>query len=1169
MLKRIRTFFQQPLVLSLLGLIALSSLIWFIGPLVKFGTDNVAPLAGALPRLLIIMVLLLLWGLNNLRIDLQRQKRNKGFITDLQHNEQMTVQGQSSEQQQLSERFSDALATLKQFKFDQGSQQKVLYELPWYMIIGAPGSGKTTALVNSGLSFPLAQNGHLQTLQGAGGTRNCDWFFTNEAVLIDTAGRYTSHDSQGAADKNAWHDFLQLLKKHRPRRPVNGVIVTLSLQDLLLATQEERVQMAKQIRSRIDELMERLQIRFPVYLMLTKGDRLAGFNEFFAALDQQQREQVWGISLPAAPDAAQAPDFEQLQQQMQKLQQRLQTKVLGQLQRERQIKCREAIYAFPSQFEQLSELVMDFIQQAFAANRYQFQPYLRGVYFTSATQDGTSIDRLMAAVTQQFGFNQEQVPSQAVQGRGYFLKHLFREVIFPESELVGTNQRFDLVQRGLRYAGYTAVSLITIGLLLAWSGGFTAYRQQVEQVAEYIKQYERGQQNTLLSTLAPMNALRDAGEVFDQPRLWLAGFGLYDSSVDKAAENAYQHELVHYFLPALIREVETVLRGTERDEALYHTFQTYLMFNQLSQFDRRVIEKWFTQHWQDTLQTREEQQLQLRNHLNQLLALQSTAELPASSLDENLVRSTRQRLQQVPLAQRVYAGIRTNPEMARNVSILDEMGQGVRQTFVTDALVKLNVPYYLTKPGYDKLDLSEQSETLKTLANERWVLADTQDTQTVNYSDDELKQLSEQIKALYFREYIVVWENILAALTIAPVKSLSANDARLRQLADPVYSPLLAVLRTVKQHTQLTLPIISNLADDTQGTSAASATQWVAGQFETTPVDKRFRPLHVLLRETAGQPAPIGLLIQRLQEIQAYTSELTRAPEVGRVAFQALANRAGGGTGNVISRAIGYAQGYPEPVRRWLLSVVNSSWRAISAQASGFVRSEWRQRVYQPYQRAIAGRYPMSADRDELGIRDFTEFFKPGGTLDKFTEEMVMPFISTRNGWRNLSIDNSSMGFSATALRSLRKAADIQQIFFADNTSAPSVTIKLKPQKMNKQDARFSLSVAEQSISYSHGPKFWQSLTWTATESNRVSLVFEDLDGQRHTRLFQGGWALLRLLEDLQIQPTSAPTVFNAQFAIRDQQQKRHDVRYLIKTGSVVNLLRNNPLKGFSLPENL
>ena len=101
------------------------------------------------------------------------------------------------------------------------------------MIIGPPGSGKTTALLNSGLQFPLEQRVGKGALRGVGGTRNCDWWFTDEAIFLDTAGRYTTQDSDAESDSVGWSEFLALLKKYRARRPLNGVIVTVSAQDLL------------------------------------------------------------------------------------------------------------------------------------------------------------------------------------------------------------------------------------------------------------------------------------------------------------------------------------------------------------------------------------------------------------------------------------------------------------------------------------------------------------------------------------------------------------------------------------------------------------------------------------------------------------------------------------------------------------------------------------------------------------------------------------------------------------------------------------------------------------------------------------------------------------------------------------------------------------------------
>ena len=298
-MKKVIDFFTNRIVISVIGLIALSIIIWFVGPAIKFGESNTAPLASEFSRLIVIIILLVLWGLNNLRLQLTAKKSNKDLVSDLGTNQEMETENAaddraSEEYQLLNQRFSDALATLSKLKFKGRNQSRALYELPWYIIIGPPGSGKTTALINSSLEFPLAEQYGKASLQGVGGTRNCDWWFTNDAVLIDTAGRYTTQDSHRVIDSSAWEAFLSLLRKNRRRRPVNGVLVAISIQDLLFQSEQEREQHAQIIRTRIDELMQKLEIRFPVYLVLTKSDLISGFSEFFEDLSKEDREQVWG-----------------------------------------------------------------------------------------------------------------------------------------------------------------------------------------------------------------------------------------------------------------------------------------------------------------------------------------------------------------------------------------------------------------------------------------------------------------------------------------------------------------------------------------------------------------------------------------------------------------------------------------------------------------------------------------------------------------------------------------------------------------------------------------------------------------------------------------------------------------------------------------------------------
>ena len=159
----------------------------------------------------------------------------------------------------LKERMKDALATLKTAS---GNKSGYLYDLPWYVIIGPPGAGKTTALVNSGLKFPLARGATPAAIAGVGGTRYCDWWFTEEAVLIDTAGRYTTQDSDAKSDKESWFSFLDLLKKSRPRQPINGVLVAISVEDMLTLSRQELAAHAEAIRMRLLELHRAAQGQF-------------------------------------------------------------------------------------------------------------------------------------------------------------------------------------------------------------------------------------------------------------------------------------------------------------------------------------------------------------------------------------------------------------------------------------------------------------------------------------------------------------------------------------------------------------------------------------------------------------------------------------------------------------------------------------------------------------------------------------------------------------------------------------------------------------------------------------------------------------------------------------------------------------------------------------------
>ena len=306
-------------------------------------------------------------------------------------------------------------------------------ELPWYVMIGAPGSGKTTALLNSGLRLPLYTKDGGPSVPGVGGTRNCDWWFTDEAVLLDTAGRYTTQESDRRADAAAWLGFLQLLKKFRPERPLNGAIVTVSVMDLLLWTKAERARYAAHVRMRVSEMYAAMRTRFPVYALVTKTDMLAGFTDFFGDMDSTQRAQVWGTTFPLDVDPSLiAPPYAQ---DFLALEERLGAEMLARLHEERDLQRRASIYRFPQQFHAMGPLVGEFLAQAFGTQVDHKPIQLRGAYFTSGTQEGNPIDRVLAALSRAFRLDRAAASALGGTGKSYFLTRLLREVVFSEADL--------------------------------------------------------------------------------------------------------------------------------------------------------------------------------------------------------------------------------------------------------------------------------------------------------------------------------------------------------------------------------------------------------------------------------------------------------------------------------------------------------------------------------------------------------------------------------------------------------------------------------------------------------------------------------------------------------------------------------------------------------------
>ena len=1179
---KVLNFIKDPRFISFVGLLALSILIWFGGPYIRFGENNYAPLASEITRLFFVIFILMLWGLNNLRHQYVANKKNDELISDLEedNNQSSNDSIQSAEELKvINERFTNALDTLKKLRVKGKFQKsKAIYELPWYIIIGPPGSGKTTALVNSGLEFPLSDQIGSASLQGVGGTRNCDWWFTNEAVMIDTAGRYTTQDSHRGIDSSAWNGFLKLLKRNRPRRPINGAIIAISVQDLLLQTEEERSWHAKTVRNRIDELTSQLGVRFPVYIMLTKSDLIAGFTEFFNDYGHYDREDVCGITFPGGE--RQATDFDWWSGEYDSMVARMFDRVLGRVHQERDIKRRTKIQTFPQEVANLKSSIETFLRQTFSSSRYHEKPYLRGVYFSSGTQDGTPIDRLMSSISSNYGMSADVAPAVPGQGKSYFIGRLFKELIFSESELVGTNKKAEKFYTYGRKGAYIALLSVFVGSLVAWTGSVASNKLLLDEIDAYLTKYENENRrikswNTDLRRVLPtLNAIHVASQVYDQDEHpWLNNLGLYDSGVDNSLNKLYLQNLKQWFEPRVVKYLEQDLKASlNQPGQLYNSLKTYLMFEDEVHFDKEHLKDWFKQSWKHQFSQKEVVQRQLNTHLVAYLDNYSQS----IDLDQALINAAQNKLMRIPVATRVYERIKSNKQLSTMVNVGNYLGEASQDIFNynNNSLSGFSIPYLFTKNAYDELDFTADSPHLHEILSDDWVLSpkkrSAQYEKNYHYDDSQLEEIGSKVKALYLTDYAHHWQKALQGLSLKRFSSLGVASKRLSELSDAVYSPISRMLEVAHANTELSpyVPVDIPGASDksAKGKLVAGLGSMVASVMEGNKVDKQFRKLNNLNRESKNKPAPIGTTLVLLNELFSYVNEVLISPDPKEAAYKAAKARFSGAGSDVFRKIQVHAAGLPAPVGQWVLQLSRQSWAVVLASAKSHIQQQWRVQVLNAYKAGIQGKYPIYGQASsELELYDFTEFFKPEGTYKKFMNQHLSPFIKKGTKWSLKKVDGQTIGLSRSTVSQLQRGNLISQVFFKTNPEKPSFQFQTRPAKMLKSVSRFVLDMGGNKYSYTHGPKFWSNHAWPGgIDAQRVSIYFEKLDNEILTRDYDGAWSWFRLLDQSRLSATQQPNRFNVIYSMADS-----EARYEIKANSVVNPFTKGLLSNFRCPRTL
>ncbi|HVZ09628.1 type VI secretion system membrane subunit TssM [Rhodopila sp.] len=1157
-------------VLSGIGVTLVCLLVWFLGPLLPV-------LEGWIVRLAVVAVLVIAWAAANLTLDLLKRRRDEALTAGLTDTADPRAEAVAGEAAAMREKLAKALELLKHARHTRG----YLYEQPWYVIIGPSGAGKTTALLNAGLRFPLASEMGPDAVAGVAGTRLCEWWFTDEAVLIDTSGRYTTQDSDAAVDRTGWETFLDLLKRTRPRQPLNGVLVAIGIDTVAMAPEAERIANARAIRRRIKELESRCGLRLPVYLLFTKADRIAGFTEFFSDLTPERRAQVWGVTFPIA--AGEAGTASLFPAELKALVERLDSQLLDRLQEERGAEQRVMIGGFPAQLASLEQPLAAFVQEAFGGSRLDAAPMLRGVYFTSGTQEGTPIDRLTGALARGFGLDQKRLPSlRPVQGRSYFLAGLLRDVVFNEAMLVSERPGAGQRRLFLRIGAFAAIALVVVlGSVAIWAARQHGARQ-VATMAVALDAYGQAARRVTLDpvndgdlprVLPLLDRARDLPQSIEPAAGGFWTFGLsQDAKLTAAARTVYGHALQRVLLPRLLWRLETQMRGRmNQPDFLYEATRVYLMLGSAGPLDRSLVHDWMMLDWQAAYPGAAAAPMReaLLQHLDALLA----EPLPPVPLDGDLVAKARATFSRVSLAQRVYTRIKPSaaaraipPWLPRDA--LGPAGAGVFQR-LSGKPMDQGIPGFLTLDGFYRVLLPSLRDAARSVASESWVLGAKIE---IDPNGPAMATLEHDVVSLYETDYIQAWDAMLEDLNVVPMRSVSQAAQDLFILASPD-SPIRALLTSIARQTTLTVPP-ADLAKANEGKPGGSAQpaaiERLQGLFSTAQagqpapmrlgqrVDDHFKALHDLVG--TGPGAPLDFLLKSLDDVRQQMAKLAQAP-VG-------ATQPAPAPGDDPTPALrAEAQRQPPMVARWLNTVASGAVALRGGNARQQIVAAWNGTGGPGplCALAVADRYPFVADSTkDVPLDDFTRLFAPGGLIDGFFNTYLRPYVDMSGKvWQLQPAEGMKPPASPADLAQFQRAAMIRDLFFPAGATAPTVRFDIIPVSLDATSTQAMLDFDGTSVLSIHGPPRATQITWPGqTRMQTVRLAFQPPPASGGALQDTGPWAMFRMFGHARMVQGDSPERFSLTFQLGDRQAV-----FEIRAASIQNPFAASVLQAFRCPK--
>ncbi|WP_424405440.1 type VI secretion system membrane subunit TssM [Pasteurella sp. PK-2025] len=1046
--------------------------------------------------------------------------------------------------------------------------------LPWYLMLGTENSGKSSLLKESGGFVQLYQDDEDDLAK----YKNVEIsIFNNEkAVVIVPNGNLVSQHIEIEGKRKLypklWKNLLEWMTVQRNRQPLNGVILSIDIYQLLTFTKEEKEAYLSILHDRLKELSAMVNAALPIYVVLTKIDRLYGFQLMFSKLQKEQIDSVLGTTFSKKGQIW----SEELSIFWQMWCQQMNESMADMMLNDASPEDRAQIFSFIRQVSGAHDEISSFLTRLLATGNPSGL-FFKGVYFTSALQNGKIDDLFVQSAAEKYHLSHQTYPTWSIKtSRTYFCKNLFGNTLFEYPNLAQESASWNIsYQNRLKIFSFVG-GIIGLGLLLGWSHYYKKNYDAGEKILQEVKQVKaiplpEGIDYYGNKQLPLLNPMRDATFVYEDRQNsanLFSDMGLYQGhNMGTYARSAYLKLLQFRYLPAIMEGLQRKLNTLppNSDEKL-ETLRVMRMLDDKTGRINQVVEEYMQKYWSEAFRGQNQLQAMLLSHLDFALKhtdwhgerVKGNTELIKAFEPFDLsIRNAQKELKNLSLYERVYQILKTTSKkiFPIDLNLREEIGAGFDSVFEAKNDELVYVPRFFTTEGLTNYFLKRDEQLVNLTAIDSWVL---NLSEHIEYSDADRKEISSKITELYVNDYVSTWNNAINNLAIKPFIDISEAVTALEKITGNSHT-IRRAIGTVVDNTKT--PVVPKDLDNKKLNDALASSEYLL----KNEISRHFLNEKLLVVDKDGSRESLlqQQVYPQLASLHRYLLAIQNAPDQGKAALKAVQLRVEQQSLDPILELQQTAKTLPQPLNQWIEQIAENAWKVVLKSAILALEVEWNNKVIKPYQQTIADRYPFSLTSQEVAISDFDRFFAPDGILDSFYNQYLRAFIE--HGVTDAETEQTPL-IREDVLYQLEIAQQIRDTFFSRENGLGAQYI-VEPLSLSPNKRRSVLNLDGQIIDFSHGNKRRVNVVWpnslnVAVES-KLTLVPNEVNNSPRSISYKGPWAQIKL--------------FNSGKLI-SQQEGAFDVRYDVDGGYATYRVyvdaSNNPFsqelfRGFRLSESL